>query len=215
MTHHHLTMESPVGELLLTAEDDELTGLYLAAEQRAPEPGSTAGGPFLTGVRDQLAGYFGGSLRAFDIAVAPAGTAWQRRVWDELARIPFGETITYAELARRADNPTAIRAAGAANGQNPISIVDSVPSRDRYRRAADRVLRWARREAVAARPRGRGAMSPVTLYDYPASANCLKARMLLALLGQPYERVETDIFAGATLTDAFGRSTRPARRRCW
>ena len=53
-------------------------------------------------------------------------------------------------------------------------------------------------------------MSPVTLYDYPASANCLKARMLLALLGQPYERVETDIFAGATLTDAFG-ALNPAR----
>lgn len=53
-------------------------------------------------------------------------------------------------------------------------------------------------------------MSPVTLYDYPASANCLKARMLLALLGQPYERVETDIFAGATLTDAFG-TLNPAR----
>ena len=54
-------------------------------------------------------------------------------------------------------------------------------------------------------------MSPVTLYDYPASANCLKARMLLALLGQPYERVETDIFAGATLTDAFG-TLNPAAR---
>ena len=123
MTHHHLTMESPVGELLLTAEDDELTGLYLAAEQRAPEPGSAAGGSFLTDVRDQLTGYFGGSRRVFDIALAPLGTTWQQRVWGELGRIPFGETITYAELARRADNPTAIRAAGAANGRNPISIV--------------------------------------------------------------------------------------------
>ena len=112
MTHHHLTLASPVGEILLTAEDDGLTGLFLAAEQRAPEPGSAEGGPFLEDVRDQLEGYFAGGRRAFDVALAPAGTAWQRRVWDELGRIPFGETITYAELARR-----------AANGQNPISIV--------------------------------------------------------------------------------------------
>jgi methylated-DNA-[protein]-cysteine S-methyltransferase len=116
-------MSSPVGELLLTAEDDALTGLFLAAEQRAPEPGSVEGGPFLDAVRDQLDGYFAGSRRSFDIALAPPGTDWQRRVWGELEGIPFGATITYAELARRAGNPTAIRAAGAANGRNPISIV--------------------------------------------------------------------------------------------
>jgi len=123
VTHHHLMMSSPVGELLLTAEDDALTGLFLAAEQRAPEPESVEGGPFLDDVRDQLAGYFDGSRRAFDLALAPPGTDWQRRVWGELERIPFGATLTYAELARRAGNPTAIRAAGAANGRNPISIV--------------------------------------------------------------------------------------------
>ncbi|MDX6378672.1 MAG: methylated-DNA-[protein]-cysteine S-methyltransferase, partial [Gaiellaceae bacterium] len=50
-------------------------------------------------------------------------TIWQRRVWDELARIPYGQTISYVELARRAENPSAVRAAGAANGRNPISIV--------------------------------------------------------------------------------------------
>jgi methylated-DNA-[protein]-cysteine S-methyltransferase len=55
--------------------------------------------------------------------VAPAGTVWQRRVWDELGRVPYGGTITYAQLAQRAGNPTAIRAAGAANGRNPVSIV--------------------------------------------------------------------------------------------
>ena len=79
MTHHHLTMESPLGELLLTAEVDELTGLFLTAEQRAPAPGSAPGGPFLAEVRDQLASYFGADRRAFDIALAPMGTAWQRR----------------------------------------------------------------------------------------------------------------------------------------
>jgi methylated-DNA-[protein]-cysteine S-methyltransferase len=120
---HHLTLPSPVGELLLTERDEALTGLYLPAEERAPEPGSEEGGAFLADVRGQLDAYFAGDRREFDIAVAPAGTAWQRRVWDELGRIPYGGTITYAELAERAGNPTAIRAAGAANGRNPVSIV--------------------------------------------------------------------------------------------
>jgi methylated-DNA-[protein]-cysteine S-methyltransferase len=120
---HHLTLASPVGDILLTERDDALTGLYLPAEQRAPEPGSEEGGAFLDDVRDQLGAYFAGDRQTFDIALAPDGTAWQRRVWDELGRIPYGGTITYAELARRAGNPTAIRAAGAANGRNPVSIV--------------------------------------------------------------------------------------------
>jgi len=120
---HHLTLRSPVGEILLTERDDALTGLYLPAEERAPEPGSEQGGAFLGDVREQLDAYFAGDRRAFDIAVAPAGTVWQRRVWDELGRVPYGGTITYAQLAQRAGNPTAIRAAGAANGRNPVSIV--------------------------------------------------------------------------------------------
>jgi methylated-DNA-[protein]-cysteine S-methyltransferase len=120
---HHLTLASPVGEILLTERDDALTGLFLPAEERAPDAGSEEGGAFLADVRAQLDAYFAGDRRTFDIAVAPDGTAWQRRVWDELGRIPYGGTITYAELARRAGNPTAIRAAGAANGRNPVSIV--------------------------------------------------------------------------------------------
>jgi methylated-DNA-[protein]-cysteine S-methyltransferase len=120
---HHLTLATPVGEILLTERDDALTGLFLPAEERAPEPGSEEGGAFLADVRDQLGAYFAGDRRAFDIAVEPDGTAWQQRVWGELAQIPYGGTITYAELARRAGSPTAIRAAGAANGRNPVSIV--------------------------------------------------------------------------------------------
>lgn len=122
MTRYAL-LDSPVGELLLTADDDRLTGLYLPREQRAPDPSWEEGGPFLAEVQRQLRAYFAGEQRDFDLAVAPAGTAWQRRVWDELARIPYGEVISYAELARRTGNPTAVRAAGAANGRNPVSIV--------------------------------------------------------------------------------------------
>jgi methylated-DNA-[protein]-cysteine S-methyltransferase len=117
------TMPSPVGEILLTADDNALTGLYLPAERRVPDPSWDRGGAFLAGVRDQLEAYFAGSLRTFAIAAAPAGTDWQQRVWRELQGVGFGESISYAELARRAGNPKAVRAAGAANGRNPVSIV--------------------------------------------------------------------------------------------
>ena len=74
-------------------------------------------------MRRQLEEYFAGERRAFDLPVAPAGTPFQQRVWEELQRIGYGETITYAELAARIGRPTAIRAAGAANGANPVSII--------------------------------------------------------------------------------------------
>jgi methylated-DNA-[protein]-cysteine S-methyltransferase len=74
-------------------------------------------------VREQLDAYFAGELGAFDLDVDPQGTPFQRRVWDELRRIPFGETISYSELARRLGDPKLVRAVGVANGRNPISIV--------------------------------------------------------------------------------------------
>jgi methylated-DNA-[protein]-cysteine S-methyltransferase len=120
---HYAHLATPVGELLLTAADDTLTGLYLPREARTPDPSWDEGGDFLDEVRCQLRAYFAGQRQAFDMPLAPAGTIWQRRVWDELARIPYGETISYGELARRAEHPSAVRAAGAANGRNPISIV--------------------------------------------------------------------------------------------
>lgn len=71
----------------------------------------------------QLAEYFGGERRSFDVALAPVGTPWQRAVWAALLEIPYGETITYTELAARAGRPGAARAAGAANGRNPIAVL--------------------------------------------------------------------------------------------
>ena len=70
-----------------------------------------------------LEGYFAGKLRTFGLALAPEGTPFQRRVWDELCRIPYGETISYLELARRLGDPNAVRAVGRANATNPIPIV--------------------------------------------------------------------------------------------
>ena len=119
----YATAPSPFGELLLLANEHGLVGLHLPAEGRAVPPDAERGGPVLVKARAELAEYFAGTRREFDVAVDPPGTDWQRRVWAELQAIPYGKTITYTELARRAGRPAAIRAAAAANGRNPVSIV--------------------------------------------------------------------------------------------
>jgi methylated-DNA-[protein]-cysteine S-methyltransferase len=119
------THPSPLGDLLLLAgEDGRLRGLYLPDPRYGPAPSDRrpAEAPFAA-AREQLDAYFAGELEAFDLDLAPEGTAFQRRVWEELVRIPFGETISYGELARRLGDPKLMRAVGLANGRNPISIV--------------------------------------------------------------------------------------------
>jgi methylated-DNA-[protein]-cysteine S-methyltransferase len=123
MSEAYTTMQSPLGELLLTAEDGVLTGLFMPAEAHEPPPGAERDDQGFATVVRQLEEYFAGHRRAFDVVIAPPGTTFQRRVWDELQRIDYGQTISYAELAARIGRPTAIRAAGAANGANPISIL--------------------------------------------------------------------------------------------
>jgi methylated-DNA-[protein]-cysteine S-methyltransferase len=117
--------DSPIGPLVVAAVDGAIVHLLLpnggqpahvAPEwHRAPKK--------LGDVRAQLAAYFAGKLIAFDFDLAPRGTDFQRRVWSELRRIPYGDTTSYAELARRIGNPNAMRAVGAANGANPIAII--------------------------------------------------------------------------------------------
>ena len=110
---------SPVGDILLRADaDGRLTDLYLRHDDTAPR----TGGPF-DAVREQLDAYFAGALDAFDLELDPHGTPFQQRVWKELVTIPYGETISYSELARRLGDPKLVRAVGLANGRNPISIV--------------------------------------------------------------------------------------------
>ena len=118
------TYDSPVGELLLLGGEEGLTGLYLPDPTHGPAPTERHRdeAPF-GAAREQLDAYFAGELETFDLPLAPAGTDFQRRVWDELARIPFGETISYSQLAERIGNPRTVRAVGLANGRNPISIV--------------------------------------------------------------------------------------------
>jgi methylated-DNA-[protein]-cysteine S-methyltransferase len=124
----HVTVTSPIGPLTIVAEDGLITGLYMDAQRHAPAaeslgvPGEPADEPFATAAA-QLSAYFDGKLTDFDLPLAPVGTEFQRKVWAGLRAIPYGQTVSYGELARRVGNPAAIRAVGLANGRNPIAIV--------------------------------------------------------------------------------------------
>jgi len=117
---------SPVGPLLLGADDDYLRLIWFSTPRHplprsvALEPGDNA---VLRETGAQLDAYFTGSLQAFDLPLRPVGTEFQREVWSTLAQIPYGQTWSYGDVARRIGKPQAVRAVGAANGRNPIPIV--------------------------------------------------------------------------------------------
>ena len=90
--------------------------------ERASAP-ADSGSPALDACRTQLEEYFAGRRRVFDLALAPAGTGFQKAVWAELLKIPFGRTSTYSRVAAAIGRDKAVRAVGAANGQNPVSII--------------------------------------------------------------------------------------------
>ncbi|GIH15333.1 methylated-DNA--protein-cysteine methyltransferase [Rugosimonospora africana] len=121
----HTVIDSPVGSLTLVAADGALAGIYMEQHRHQP-PFSTFGerdpGPF-AGVTEQLTEYFDGGRTTFDVPLALGGTAFQRIVWAALRDIPYGETVSYGELAERIGRPTASRAVGLANGRNPVSII--------------------------------------------------------------------------------------------
>jgi methylated-DNA-[protein]-cysteine S-methyltransferase len=121
----YTTVDSPIGELLLVGDGDALHGLYMQ-EGRLPmsvRPGwERAERPF-AGVVEQLAEYFDGRRRDFDLPLALDGPPFQRQAWNALREIPYGETVSYGEQARRIGHPDAARAVGAANGQNPIAVI--------------------------------------------------------------------------------------------
>jgi methylated-DNA-[protein]-cysteine S-methyltransferase len=115
-----------LGTLLLIAEDDALTGLHFVGGKHVPsidpawldEPGH----PLFARCVAQVEAYLAGERAKFDLPLAPKGSPFQQRVWREIAKVPFGETITYSQLAARAGAPRSARAAGAATGRNPISL---------------------------------------------------------------------------------------------
>ena len=127
MTMFYTSYPSCIGPLLLMSDGRALTGLHTDSDKHRPPlaadwVGDDNAAPFAQ-VRAQLDAYFGGRLTEFDLPLAPQGTAFQLQVWQRLCDIPFGETISYSELARRIGNPKASRAVGMANSRNPISIV--------------------------------------------------------------------------------------------
>jgi methylated-DNA-[protein]-cysteine S-methyltransferase len=127
MSYTFVTLATPVGELKLVAngsrlaailwENDKPGRVRLGPMREAPD------NPILMRTAQQLQEYFAGTRNRFDLDLDFAGTEFQKKVWVALLTIPFGETRSYSEIARQIGNPSAVRAVGAANGKNPISIV--------------------------------------------------------------------------------------------
>ena len=117
--------ESPIGKLLLVASERGLSQIWF--DGQVQKTGLGAGlredPATLREVMHQLRAYFAGELEIFDLDLVPEGTSFQQKVWDELLKIPYGETISYGQLARRIGDPNASRAVGLANGSNPIPII--------------------------------------------------------------------------------------------
>lgn len=114
-----IIISSPVGSLRLTASDNALTGLDFTDE---PAAGATSN-PVLVETMRQLEEYFNGTRKTFDIPLETTGTAFTRRVWEELKDIPYGEAISYKQLAVNSGSPKAFRAVGMCNGKNRIAII--------------------------------------------------------------------------------------------
>ncbi|MEM5371401.1 methylated-DNA--[protein]-cysteine S-methyltransferase [Paraburkholderia azotifigens] len=122
-----MSMPSPLGDILLRAEDDALTGVYFVGQKYFPAADALAANGesrVLHQAREQLEEYFAGERFQFALPLRMPGSAFQRDVWEQLVQIPYGETASYGGIAQRLGLPlSASRAVGAANGRNPISIV--------------------------------------------------------------------------------------------
>lgn len=127
MSLAYKTMDSPVGKLKLVASGKGLVAVLWENDEplrvRLGEQDKEEGHPILLQAERQLGEYFCGQRMSFSVPIDLGGTPFQKNVWDALLAIPFGETRTYGELARRLGNPKASRAVGAATGKNPISII--------------------------------------------------------------------------------------------
>jgi methylated-DNA-[protein]-cysteine S-methyltransferase len=121
------TMNSPVGKLQLVATDEGLAAILWENDRpgrvRLDIGAEDKDHPVLLETERQLEEYFGGKRKAFTVKLDVVGTVFQRKVWDALLTIPFGETRSYGQIARQIGSPIAVRAVGAANGRNPVSII--------------------------------------------------------------------------------------------
>jgi methylated-DNA-[protein]-cysteine S-methyltransferase len=118
-------IKTPVGRLTLVANDLSLVAIHWEDEDRTDSDEATPADchPILAEAERQLSDYFAGRRTTFDLPLDPAGTPFQKKVWQALTRIPFGRTVSYGDIAASIGSPTACRAVGAANGRNPIPIV--------------------------------------------------------------------------------------------
>jgi methylated-DNA-[protein]-cysteine S-methyltransferase len=116
---------SPIGRIRLVGRHGVLTGLHLADHPHCPpnQPGWSQDDAAYAEVAGQLEEYFAGTRQVFEVDLAFEGTPFQVEVWEALCEIPYGETVSYAALAEVVGRPAAVRAVGAANGRNPISII--------------------------------------------------------------------------------------------
>ncbi|WP_273735601.1 methylated-DNA--[protein]-cysteine S-methyltransferase [Mycolicibacterium septicum] len=123
-TLHYRTMDSPVGLLTLAGRDGKLMHLRMVDQTYEPNrEGWEADDTAFSDAADQLSAYFAGERTEFDLELDMVGTQFQRRVWEALQTIPYGETCSYGEIARQIGSPSASRAVGLANGHNPIGII--------------------------------------------------------------------------------------------
>lgn len=123
----YLRFATPLGPMTAAAERGALVAIFFEGARHAPAIGrdwiEDARDPALVECAAQLRAYFAGKRTAFELPLAARGTPFQRRVWDAIARIPAGRTLTYTQLAESANAPGCARAAGAATGRNPLAIV--------------------------------------------------------------------------------------------
>ena len=127
MPHEYTLMPSPVGQLTLVARAGKLAAILWETERanhvRLGDLIETGDNPVLLETERQLTEYFAGTRNHFELELDFVGTDFQKQVWQALLTIPFGETRSYRQIASQIGNPTAVRAVGAANGRNPISII--------------------------------------------------------------------------------------------
>ncbi len=116
-------ISSPLGPLTITGSSHAVESVGWDFDKTLTAGTTTHSSPLLDECARQLQAYFDGRLTAFDVPVAPAGTAFQQRVWQRLMDISFGQTLSYGQLAQRLDPPSAPRAIGSAVGRNPISLI--------------------------------------------------------------------------------------------
>lgn len=116
-----LRFDTPLGPMALEEEEGAITRLWLPGQPVPPSPGRET--PLLCRGRQELWEYLAGERRDFDLPLHPRGTPFQRRVWQVLGDIPYGQTRTYAQIARAVDSPRGFRAVGMANHRNPIPIL--------------------------------------------------------------------------------------------